>query len=411
MKTKAVRLYGKNDLRLEEFDLPEMKEDEIFAKIITDSVCMSTLKLLQQGESHKKAPKNLKDNPIIIGHEFCGVIEEVGSKWKGKYAKGQKFTVQANLLLPEKPYSCPGYTYPAMGGDATYIILSDDVMRADCLILYEGDTYFEGSLMEPLSCVIAALDSQYHVNLKTHQHDMGIKEGGNLLIMAGTGPMGLLAIDYALHGDKKPKRIVVTDRHQDKLDRAKMLYPSQNGIQVEYLNIKTTEDEVSALLQLTNNEKYDDIIVMAANSETILHASMLAADDACINFFAGPKDKDFMASVNFYDIHYAQVHYIGMSGGNADDMRKAANLVKDRKINVANIVTHVLGLNDAAFATENQKTIGGAKKLIYTHKKMDIAAIKDVPEDTALGRILKKNNYVWNKEAEDYILSNQPEIS
>ena len=44
MKTMAVRLYGVNDLRLEEFELPEPGEDEILAKVISDSICMSTHK-------------------------------------------------------------------------------------------------------------------------------------------------------------------------------------------------------------------------------------------------------------------------------------------------------------------------------------------------------------------------------
>ena len=220
MKTFAVRLYGKHDLRLEEFELPEMQENEILAKIITDSVCMSTLKLVNQGEDHKKAPNDLKNNPVIIGHEFCGIIMDVGAKWSHKYQKGEKFVIQANLLLEDKPYSCPGYSYHDMGGDATYCIISDDVMRADCLIPYRGETFFAGSLVEPLSCVIGAIDSQYHIPLGTHTHEMGLKKGGNLLILGGTGAMGMLAIDYALHGEKKPKHIVITDHHQDKLDRA-----------------------------------------------------------------------------------------------------------------------------------------------------------------------------------------------
>ena len=41
MRTKAVRLYGKNDLRLEEFELPAIKDDEILAQVISDSICMS----------------------------------------------------------------------------------------------------------------------------------------------------------------------------------------------------------------------------------------------------------------------------------------------------------------------------------------------------------------------------------
>ncbi|MCG2822006.1 MAG: L-sorbose 1-phosphate reductase, partial [Candidatus Atribacteria bacterium] len=71
MKTKAVRLYGKNDLRLEEFELPPIKEDEILAHIISDSLCMSSYKAAIQGANHKRVPTNVAENPIIIGHEFC----------------------------------------------------------------------------------------------------------------------------------------------------------------------------------------------------------------------------------------------------------------------------------------------------------------------------------------------------
>ena len=42
MKTRAVRLHGANDLRLDEFELPPIHEDEILAEVITDSICMST---------------------------------------------------------------------------------------------------------------------------------------------------------------------------------------------------------------------------------------------------------------------------------------------------------------------------------------------------------------------------------
>ena len=78
MKTKAVRLYGKNDLRLEAFELPKIKDDEILAKVISDSICMSSYKAAQQGADHKRVPKDVATNPIIIGHEFCGRILKVG---------------------------------------------------------------------------------------------------------------------------------------------------------------------------------------------------------------------------------------------------------------------------------------------------------------------------------------------
>jgi len=68
MKTKAVRLYGKNDLRLDEFELPPMKDDEILAHIISDSICMSSYKAALQGADHKRVPKDVDKHLVIIGH-------------------------------------------------------------------------------------------------------------------------------------------------------------------------------------------------------------------------------------------------------------------------------------------------------------------------------------------------------
>ena len=79
MKTKALRLYGKEDLRLEEFDLPKLKDDEILAKVVSDSICMSSYKAAMQGEDHKRVPDNVAENPVIIGHEFCGELVKVGA--------------------------------------------------------------------------------------------------------------------------------------------------------------------------------------------------------------------------------------------------------------------------------------------------------------------------------------------
>ena len=46
MKIKAVRLYGKEDLRFEEFELRDIQDDEILAQVMTDSLCMSSYKAM-----------------------------------------------------------------------------------------------------------------------------------------------------------------------------------------------------------------------------------------------------------------------------------------------------------------------------------------------------------------------------
>ncbi|MDR2816210.1 MAG: alcohol dehydrogenase catalytic domain-containing protein, partial [Proteiniphilum sp.] len=114
MKTRAVRLYGKKDLRLEEFDLPPIKEDEILAKVVTDSLCMSSYKASSQGTEHKRIPGDVAENPIIIGHEFSGELLEVGSKWAHRFKAGDKFSIQPALYYENGPVgvlSAPGYSY------------------------------------------------------------------------------------------------------------------------------------------------------------------------------------------------------------------------------------------------------------------------------------------------------------
>ena len=408
MKTKAVRLYGKKDLRLEEFELPEIKENEILASVITDSICMSTWKLANQGADHKKAPNDLAENPIIVGHEFCGELLEVGGKWAHKYKKGERYVLQANLQLPDRP-DCPCYSYPYTGGDATYIVISEDVMNQDCLIPYKGETYFEGSLIEPLSCVIGAFEANYHLKEGSYEHKMGIKPDGNLLIMGGTGPMGLLAIDYALHGQIKPKKLVVTDRDAEKLARAEKLYPSQNGIEVSYINVANVEDQVS-LLKETVDGGFDDIFVMVPVGPVVSDAAAILNPDGCLNFFAGPQDKEFSANVNFYDVHYSFTHFVGTSGGNTEDMRKAVKLIEDKQVKVANVVTHILGLDAVGETTLNQPAIGGGKKLVYTHKQSELTKLSEIEKDSELGKILAETDGIWSKEAENYVLKHYPNI-
>ena len=168
MKTKAVRLYGVNDLRLEEFELPAMKDDEILAEIISDSLCMSSYKATSLGANHKRVPDNVADNPIIIGHEFAGKILEVGKKWQDKFSPGQKFTVQP--ALGELTMEAAGYSFDYFGGDATHVIIPAVYLEQDCIIPFEAVSYFMSSLAEPYSCVAGTFEAHYHTRFGSYKH-------------------------------------------------------------------------------------------------------------------------------------------------------------------------------------------------------------------------------------------------
>lgn len=420
MRTKAVRLYGVNDLRLEEFELPEIKEDEILAHIISDSICMSTHKAADQGAAHKRVPADVAENPVIVGHEFCGEIVKVGAKWQDKYKEGDRFVIQPALNY-KGSLASPGYSYKYIGGDATYIVIPHEVMELDCLLPYSGDAFFYGSLSEPVSCIVGGFHANYHTKAGSYVHEMGIKESGKAAILAGVGPMGLGAIDYAIHCDRKPSLLVVTDIDSARLERAAKLLTveeaAKNGVRLVYLNTAECEDPVKVLRELSGGDGYDDVFVFAPVKPVVEQGDAILGRDGCLNFFAGPTNSAFSASFNFYNVHYASTHIVGTSGGNVDDMKESIAMMSDGRINPAVMITHVGGLDSVIDTTINLHKIPGGKKLVYTNIKMPMTAIDDFERlgetdenFAALAEIVARHNGLWCAEAEKYLLSHSEEI-
>ena len=420
MKTKALRLYGKEDLRLEEFDLPKLKDDEILAKVVSDSICMSSYKAAMQGEDHKRVPDNVAENPVIIGHEFCGELVKVGSKWAHEFKEGEKFSIQPALNY-KGTLDAPGYSFQYIGGDATYIIIPSQVMEMGCLLHFDSENYFGGSLSEPLSCVAGTFHAMYHVTRGKYEHDMGIKEGGKMAILAGVGPMGLAAIDYIIHCDRNPSLLLVTDIDDARLARAEQILSpeeaAKKGIKLVYVNTGKVEDQHKCMMDFTDGEGYDDVLCFAPVAPVVELADSILAQDGCLNFFAGPSNPEFSAKFNFYNVHYAGTHVVGTSGGNTDDMKECLTMMGQGKLDPAILVTHIGGLDVARETTLNLPKVPGGKKLIYTHISLPLTAIADFEEKgkedpmfAELHKLVSKTNGLWNTEAEKYLLEHAKAI-
>ena|GEM_PF-7254 len=420
MKTKAVRLYGKNDLRLEEFELPAIKDDEILARVISDSVCMSSHKAAMQGSEHKRVPDDIAQNPVIIGHEFCGELVEVGAKWQDKFKAGEKFSIQPALNY-NGSLASPGYSYKYIGGDATYVIIPHEVMELGCLLPYSGDAYFYGSLAEPVSCIVGGYHANYHTTAGSYVHSMGIAEGGSMALLAAAGPMGLGAIDYAVHCNRRPSLVVVTDIDEARLARAAQIITPESaaecGVKLIYVNTAKCDDAVAHLLSLTDGKGFNDVFVYAPVKPVVEMGDRLLGRDGCLNFFAGPTNTAFSAEFNFYNVHYSSTHVVGTSGGNTADMLESLDYMQSGRMNPAAMITHIGGLNTVADTVINLPSIPGGKKLIYTHKDMPLAALSDFAKlgendkfYADLAEIISRSNGLWCAEAEKYVLANAKDI-
>jgi threonine dehydrogenase-like Zn-dependent dehydrogenase len=391
-----------------------MKDDEILVKVVSNSICMSTYKAVLQGKRHKRVPNDCDVNPIVTGHEFAGVILKVGSKWQGQFQVGDKFAIQPALNYKGSMDS-PGYSFRWYGGNMTYAVIPQEVMEINCLIKYEGDAFFEASLAEPMSCNIGAFHAAYHTIPSTYTHVMDIKEGGNMAILGGCGPMGLGAIDYAIHRDKKPGRLVVTDIDNTRLARANELLSveeaAKHGVKLHYVNPNEHADPIAYLRGLTEDTGYDDVMVYVPVQDLVIQGDQLLGKDGTLNFFAGPIDPSFRAPINLYNVHYGATKIIGSTGGNTDDMIESLELTAAGRINPAVMVTHVGGLDAGVDTILNLPDIPGGKKLLYTEVNMPLTAIDAFdtlaerdPRFLELHEINKRHKFLWSLEAERFLL-------
>ena len=410
MKTKAVRLYGERDLRLEEFELPPLNNGELLIRVVSDSVCMSTYKTAQQGARHIRVPDDVAQNPIIIGHEFCAEVVEVTEKWKGRFAVGEK-VVMPPVLSYLGGMDTVGYSFREIGGVSTYSVVYEHIIENGYLIKLDSDCFFKGSLIEPASCVIRGYKANLHLDEELLPRP-NIRAGGKTAILAGCGPMGLVAIDIALHGDVRPSLLVVTDLDKGRLARAQQIFDpakaAEDGIRLVFSSSSDREE----LLALTDGTGFDDVFVYAPVPAVVELADGLLGFDGCLNFFAGPLDKNFSATFNFYNVHYGQHHVAGTSGSTTGDMLDIVRLIGEGRIDPAVMITHIGGMDAAIDVTLNLPRIPGGKKLIYNHIDLPLTAIdsfgelgKTDPRFAHLARLVEQSNGLWSAEAESYLLS------
>lgn len=316
---KVAIYYNNSDIRIEEFPKPRIKEGEILVRVRASGICGTDT---MEWYRIKKAPR-------VLGHEIAGEIVETRS---AGYKAGQRVFVSHHVPCNKCKYCLAGnHTACGVlhegnyipGGYSEFVGVPKINVDIGTYVLPENVSYEEGTMIEPLACVVRA------------QKEIGIRKGQTVLVL-GSGVSGLLNIQLA---KLKGAEIIATDIYKYRLDKAKQFGADKTLDPREDLAVKA-----------------DRIIICTGAFEAAAQAFKYIDRKGIIQFFAIP-DKNIEIPVE--DLWRNEITVTSSYGAAPDDLKEALDLIKDRKINVKDMITHTLPL---ALAQKGFKIVSEARE-------------------------------------------------
>ncbi|MRE73106.1 2,3-butanediol dehydrogenase [Mammaliicoccus sciuri] len=208
---KAAVWYGQKDVRVEERTTKELQSNQVKVKVSWAGICGTDLHEYLEGpifiSTDKPDPFLGQKAPVTLGHEFAGVVEDIGSKVT-KFNKGDRVVVNPTVSNHEKEENIDlydGYSFIGLGSDGGFAEFTN-VPEENVYKLPNNVSDKEGALVEPTAVAVQA-----------------IKEGnvlfGDTVAIFGAGPIGLLTTIAAKAAGAS--KIFVFDLSEERLKKAK----------------------------------------------------------------------------------------------------------------------------------------------------------------------------------------------
>ncbi len=317
---RVAMYYNNRDVRLEDSPYPQIGFGELIVKVIASGICGSDV---MEWYRTRKAP-------LVLGHEIAGEVVEVSEGVDG-FNVGNRVFVTHHVPCDECCYCLDGNetvcdtlrsTNFDPGGFAEYIRVPQINVQKGTFLLPDGVSYEEGSFIEPLACVVRG------------QQKAGMKTGKDVLVI-GSGISGLLHIQLArING---AKNIIATDINEYRLDAARRF-----GADAAY---HASQDIAARVIEITEG-KLADLVILCAGAESAFEQALQAVErGGTILVFAPPADGAGFW-IPFYDLWRDGITLLTSYAGDPDDIEKAIELIGSQKVNVHDMITHRLGLEE-----------------------------------------------------------------
>ncbi len=325
---KAVVIHAPMKFGVEEVPMPEIESDGLMLKVNACGLCGSDLRTLRVG--HRKVTF-----PWIIGHEICGDVAELGSKYEGPWQIGDRLAVgpvvycgSCDFCLDGRYELCENYREIAQawpGGLAEYIALPPEALRLGNVLPVSPDVDPAfAAITEPISSCLNAQE----------KGQVGL---GDTVVIIGSGPVGCIHI--ALARARGAHKIFIVDIVDSRLELAAAFEP-------DALINSAKVDVVSEVRRLTDGKGADVIVTATPAPIAQVQAVEMARKGGRILLFGGlPKDKS-KPGVDMNIVHYNALHLIGTTIFAPRHQRLAVNLVSSGRFPTDKLVTHRYALDD-----------------------------------------------------------------
>ncbi len=341
----ALRLYGANDIRLEEVEIPEIGADEILLKTEAAAICGTDVRMWKNGQKGVDA-----EHPLILGHEFAGEIVKVG-KDVPYYREGMHVGMQPNIgcgicdrCVDGKFHLCDNYRAFGINMDgafAEYVkIPGEAVLRGNLMVLPEGVSAAEAAVTEPLSCA-------YNGFTKCHVHP------GEYALVVGAGPIGFC---HAMLLHMAGALVMMNDLSAERLAEVKERLP--------FVETYSGNDLAGEVKQWTHGRGLD--VAITACPVPSVQAAMLPLMNygGRVNFFGGIPASKQPVALDTNQIHYHELYITGSTRSSIAQFRKTLDFVSQGLLNVKAMITHRYALSQIEQAFENASHALGIKHVI-----------------------------------------------
>ena len=335
---------GPGKIECKEVPKPAAGSNEVIVKVRAAAICGTDLRIFKSGHFAIK-----EGETRVLGHEFCGEVEEVGSGVT-RYSKGMKVGVASNIgcgvcamCRMGRVHMCPDYVAFGITDDGAFaeqIRIHDKPLLQGNLMPFEGDSSFaEIALAEPLSCCVNAWES-----VRT--------QPGDTVLIVGAGPMGSLHLQVnRLAG---AKMVIVADLLDTRLRLMERYAPD--------LLVNTEKEDLKEIVMKKTRGDGVDVIITACPAPQIQKLAVeLAARFGRINLFGGlPKGKE-QVEINTNTIHYKQITLTGTTGASIAHHAKAIDLIVSGKVDTKSLVSRRFSIKDVKKAFEYAMSGEGMK--------------------------------------------------